>query len=128
MKSVIPKRNPGAMTHLRYRFRIYPTLPQRVMLAKTFGCVRTVFDDAVAARRAARAEGRRFPSTAELDKTLITAAKHTAERAWLAEASFVPLQQTLRDCDAAYRSFFDSLKGSWNRSRTRTPKPASTSD
>jgi putative transposase len=46
-----------------------------------------------------------------LDKLLITAAKRTPERAWLAEVSTVPLQQALRDCHAAYRNFFDSLKG-----------------
>ncbi|WP_112138624.1 RNA-guided endonuclease InsQ/TnpB family protein [Glycomyces dulcitolivorans] len=97
--------------HLRYRFRVYPTAPQRVMLARTFGCVRTVWNDAVAARKAAHAEGLPYPSTAVLDKALITEAKHRAERSWLAEVSTVPLQQTLRDCHAAYRSFFDSIAG-----------------
>lgn len=35
---------------LRCTFRVYPTAPQRQALARTFGCVRTVFNDAVAAR------------------------------------------------------------------------------
>ncbi|WP_199042146.1 RNA-guided endonuclease InsQ/TnpB family protein [Glycomyces salinus] len=96
--------------HLRYTYRVYPTAPQRVALARTFGCVRTVFNDAVAARRRAHAEGLPFPSTAELDKRLITEAKRTPERMWLAGVSTVPLQQALRDCHSAYRNFFDSLK------------------
>jgi putative transposase len=96
---------------LRYRFRVYPTAPQRVMLARTFGCVRTVWNDAVAARKAAYAEGLPYPTTAALDKALITTAKRRPDRAWLAEVSTVPLQQTLRDCHAAYRNFFDSLSG-----------------
>lgn len=81
------------------------------MLARTFGCVRTVWNDAVAARREAHASGLPYPSTAELDKSLITAAKRRPERAWLAEVSTVPLQQALRDCHEAYRNFFDSLSG-----------------
>jgi putative transposase len=96
---------------LRYTFRVYPTAPQRSALARTFGCVRTVFNDAVAARRKAHAEGLPFPSTAALDKQLITRAKQTPERAWLAEVSTVPLQQALRDCHQAYQNFFASLKG-----------------
>ncbi|MEV3934797.1 helix-turn-helix domain-containing protein [Glycomyces sp. NPDC049804] len=47
------------------------------MLARTFGCVRTVWNDAVAARRNAHRLGLPFPSTAFLDKALITAAKRT---------------------------------------------------
>ncbi|MFG3343004.1 RNA-guided endonuclease InsQ/TnpB family protein [Glycomyces sp. NPDC048151] len=107
---------------LRYTFRVYPTLPQRKSLARTFGCVRTVYNDAVAARRKAHAEGRPFPSTAQLDKLLITAAKLTPERAWLAEVSTVPLQQALRDCHAAYRNFFDSLKGERSGARVGPPR------
>ncbi len=96
---------------LRYRFRIYPMLPQRRALAQTFGCVRVVYNDAVAARREARRAGRPFPTAAELDRRLITEAKQTPERAWLAEVSTVPLQQALRDCHLAYQHFFASIKG-----------------
>ncbi|WP_025272235.1 RNA-guided endonuclease InsQ/TnpB family protein [Haloglycomyces albus] len=97
--------------HLRYRFRLYPTAPQRRQLARTFGCVRTVHNDAIAARRAAYAAGRKYPSSVLLAKTLITEAKKTPEREWLAEVSAVVLQQALRDCDRAYKNFFDSLTG-----------------
>lgn len=108
--------------HLRYSFRVYPTLPQRSALARVFGCVRTVFNDAVAARRAAHAAGLPYPSTAQLDKLLITGAKRTPERAWLAEVSTVPLQQALRDCHAAYRAFFDSLAGKRAGGRVGPPR------
>ncbi|GAB3996421.1 hypothetical protein GCM10029992_16480 [Glycomyces albus] len=75
------------------------------MLARVFGCVRTVFNDAVAARRTAYAEGLPCPSTAALGKRLITEAKRTPERAWPAEVSTVSLQQALRDCHSAYEDF-----------------------
>ncbi|WP_432105680.1 helix-turn-helix domain-containing protein, partial [Streptomyces sp. bgisy091] len=96
---------------LRYSFRLYPSTGQRAALAKAFGCVRVVYNDALRARETARSEGAPFPKTGDLSKTLITAAKNTPERAWLGEVSAVVLQQSLRDLDAAYRNFFDSLKG-----------------
>ncbi|HEY1095143.1 MAG TPA: RNA-guided endonuclease TnpB family protein [Glycomyces sp.] len=111
-----------AIVHLRYRYRIYPTKPQRAMLARTFGCVRTVWNDAIAARRRAHRLGLPYPSTASLDKVLITAAKRTPERAWLTEVSAVPLQQALRDCHSAYRNFFDSLSGKRSGSLVGPPR------
>ncbi|MFC4335658.1 RNA-guided endonuclease InsQ/TnpB family protein [Salininema proteolyticum] len=107
---------------LRYRFRIYPTARQRGVLARTFGCVRVVYNDAIAARQAAYRNGKRYPSTAELDRRLITWAKTTPERSWLSEVSTVPLQQALRDCHKAYRAFFDSMAGRRRGPRVGPPR------
>jgi transposase len=96
---------------LRYRYRVYPTAPQRVSLAQAFGCARVIFNDAVAARKRSHAEGLAYPTASELSKTLITDAKRTPERAWLGAVSSVVLQQALADCDRAWRNFFASLKG-----------------
>ncbi|MFE7275579.1 RNA-guided endonuclease InsQ/TnpB family protein [Streptomyces sp. NPDC057623] len=96
---------------LRYSFRLTPTPGQRTALAQAFGCARVVYNDAITAREAARAEGRKAPSMAELSVTLITRAKRTPQRAWLGEVSAVVLQQSLRDVGAAYSAFFASLKG-----------------
>ncbi len=92
------------------------------MLARTFGCVRTVWNDAVEARRTAYRQGLPYPSAAVLDKALITEAKRTTARCWLADVSNVPLQQSLRDCHAAYRSFFDSLSGKRSGGRVGPPR------
>jgi putative transposase len=80
-----------------------------------------VYNDAIAAREAARAEGRKAPSMAELSRLLITQAKRTPERAWLGEVSSVVLQQSLRDLGAAYSAFFASLKGERKGSKIRPP-------
>ncbi|CAM02034.1 IS605 OrfB family transposase [Saccharopolyspora erythraea NRRL 2338] len=96
---------------LRYRYRLYPTPGQRQALARAFGCARVVYNDAVRARQDAHKAGEKYPTGTVLQKRLITDAKKTAERAWLAEAPAQMLQQTIRDCDAAYKNFFDSLKG-----------------
>ncbi|MFI5660384.1 RNA-guided endonuclease InsQ/TnpB family protein [Streptomyces sp. NPDC051684] len=96
---------------LRYAFRLYPEPDQRSALARAFGCARVVFNDAVAARRAARAAGEPYPTSKVLSAWLITWAKQCPERSWLDEVSAVVLQQALRDADDAYGNFFASLKG-----------------
>lgn len=111
---------------LRYSFRLYPTAGQRTALAKAFGCARVVYNDALRARETARSEGLPFPKTGNLSKSLITEAKQTPERAWLGEVSAVVLQQALRDLDAAYRNFFDGLKG--KRPRVGAPRYKSRKD
>ncbi|MFD0154832.1 RNA-guided endonuclease InsQ/TnpB family protein [Streptomyces sp. NPDC055721] len=105
---------------LRYSFRVYPNGSQRVALARAFGCARVVYNDALRARETARAEGEPFPKTGDLSKLLVTEAKNTPERAWLAEVSAVVLQQSLRDLDTAYKNFFDGLKG--RRPRIGAPR------
>ncbi|MER5473138.1 RNA-guided endonuclease TnpB family protein [Streptomyces sp. NPDC002685] len=104
---------------LRYSFRLYPSAGQRSALARALGCARVVFNDALRVREEARAAGLGFVTSAELSKNL-TAAKKTPERAWLGEVSSVVLQQSLRDLDAAYRNFFDGLKG--KRPRMGAPR------
>jgi putative transposase len=96
---------------LRYRFRLYPSAPQEVELAKAFGCARVVWNDALRIRQDAYQQGRKVPSIVELAKLVITEAKKTPERAWLGEVSAVVLQSSLRDLQTAYSNFFASKKG-----------------
>ena len=55
-------------------------------------------------------------------RQLITEAKLTPERAWLAEVSAVVLQQALRDEDQAELNFFDSICGHRKGRRVGRPK------
>ncbi|MFP8944559.1 RNA-guided endonuclease InsQ/TnpB family protein [Streptomyces fenghuangensis] len=96
---------------LRYSFRVHPTPGQRTALARTFGCARVVYNDALRIRKDAHAAKLPFPKTGDLSKQLITQAKRTPERAWLSNAPVGVMQQALRDLDTAYRNFFDSLSG-----------------
>ncbi|MEU5054365.1 MULTISPECIES: RNA-guided endonuclease TnpB family protein [unclassified Streptomyces] len=113
---------------LRYAFRLYPELGQRLALGRAFGCARVVFNDAVRARKDARAAGLPYPKAAELSQTLITCAKRTVERSWLGEVSSVVLQQSLRDVEAAYKAFFASLKGERKGARVGAPRFKSRKD
>jgi putative transposase len=94
---------------LRYRYRLYPTLSQQQALARTFGCARTVYNDALRVRKDAYAAGMPCPRIGDLSKSLITEAKRTPAREWLADAPVGVLQQALRDLDKAYRNFFATL-------------------
>lgn len=96
---------------LRYNFRIYPTTGQRTALARTFGCARVVHNDALRLRQETHAAGLPLLKFGDLSKRLITEAKRTPERAWLANAPAGVLAQAIRDLDQAYRNFFDSILG-----------------
>ncbi|MGD2184322.1 RNA-guided endonuclease InsQ/TnpB family protein [Lusitaniella coriacea] len=91
----------------RYKFRFYPTDQQQQRLAQLFGCVRVVWNDALAICK--RSEKK--PSSGDLQKRVITQAKKTEERAWLSEVSNIPLQQSVADLDTAFKNFFASCKG-----------------
>jgi putative transposase len=109
---------------LRYSYRLYPAPGQQIALARAFGCARLVFNDALAARRAAHEAGEKYPSDKAVSARL-TQSKGTPEREWLSEVSSVPLQQSLADLSAAYKRFFDYLKalGEWKAAGRKGPKP-----
>lgn len=95
------------MTSLRYSYRICPTLEQRIALARTFGCARVAWNDALAR---AQVDGAKYPGFTATSK-LLTESKKTPERAWLNDVSCVPVQQSIRNLDVAFRRFFNGLKG-----------------
>ncbi|MFC4011190.1 RNA-guided endonuclease InsQ/TnpB family protein [Nonomuraea purpurea] len=113
---------------LRHSFRLDPTLGQRIALAKAFGCARVVFNDALALRNHAHEHGLPFVTDTELSVRVITHAKKTPERAWLAEVSAAVLQQALADCTTAFRNFFDSLTGRRKGPKVELPRFRSRKD
>ncbi|MEG4858680.1 RNA-guided endonuclease TnpB family protein [Microcoleus sp. K1-B6] len=102
----------------RYQYRIYPTAQQKQSLAQLFGCVRVVWNDALALCK----QSEKKPKSAELQKILITQAKKTEERAWLEDVSCVPLQQSVADLEIAFKNFFDSCKGKRKGRKVGHPK------
>jgi putative transposase len=91
-----------------YRYRIEPSPLQRSMLARTFGCCRVVFNDALRVREDSWNAGEKIIPT-EVQRQVITQAKTREERRWLAEVASVALVQSVRDAHRAYQNFFDSL-------------------
>ena len=101
----------------KYRYRFYPTDQQRQSLAQLFGCVRVVWNDALAFCK----QSDKLPGYNKLSAAL-TQAKKTEQRQWLADVSAVPLQQSLRHLDAAYKNFFNSRNGKRKGKKVGTPK------
>ncbi len=92
-------------TKRAYKYRFYPTDEQACNLAQTFGCCRFVYNWALATRKHVYFEHKKNLSTNKLSAAL-TELKKQEGTAWLAEVSSVPLQQSLRHLDKAYKNFF----------------------
>ncbi len=69
-----------------------------------------------------RAAGEKI-SDSEIQRRVITLAKATPEREWLAEAPSVALVQACNDARRAYRNWFDSLFGKRKGRRIGHPRP-----
>src|SRR5215467_10881645 len=89
-----------------YKYRFYPSDEQKHILARTFGCCRYVYNWALRQRTDAyyqRGERMCYEDTAEH----LVLLKKQEETVWLSEVSSVPLQQSLRHLDRAFRNFFE---------------------
>ncbi len=102
----------------RYQYRIYPSDQQCKELAKLFGCVRVVWNDALGLCK----KSEKLPSNGDLQKICITQAKKTKEREWLGEVSNIPLQQSIADLGVAFKNFFDSRNGKTKGVKVNPPK------
>jgi putative transposase len=72
-------------------------------------------------RERCRAAGERI-SDAEVQRRVVTVAKRTPERAWLADVASVALVQACQDARRAYRNWFDSLSGRRKGRRVGHPR------
>jgi len=100
-------------TKRAYKYRFYPTPEQEVNLAKTFGCVRYVYNYMLNLRTEAfykHGEKVNYHDTS----FLLTNLKHNGQAPWLNEVSCVPVQQGLRHLHTAFLNFWAG--------RTKYPK------
>jgi putative transposase len=88
-----------------YKYRFYPTPEQSALLAKTFGCVRFVYNSILRWRTEAYNERKEKIGYLQANARL-TALKKEPEYTWLNEVSCVPLQQSLRHQQSAFTNFF----------------------
>ncbi len=93
------------MVEKAYRFRFYPTLEQEGLLRRTLGCVRLVYNKALAARTQAWYEQKQRVSYKETS-AMLTNWKQQEDLDFLTQVSSVPLQQSLRHLQAAFTNFF----------------------
>ncbi|MFE9927380.1 RNA-guided endonuclease InsQ/TnpB family protein, partial [Streptomyces sp. NPDC005774] len=107
-----------------FKYRFYPTDAQAAELSRTFGCVRKVYNLALAARSEAwtlRQERVNYNATS----AMLTSWKKSEELAFLSEVSSVPLQQTLRHLQGAFGNFWQKrAKYPTFKSRKKSRKSA----
>ena len=87
-----------------YKYRIYPIEEQKVLLAKTFGCVRVVWNWALDARQTLYKETGQTISNFDLMKRMKRELK--AEKEWLGEVNSQSLQNSIVNLGQAFTNFF----------------------
>lgn len=93
-------------TKRAYKFRFYPDAEQTELLAKTFGCVRFVYNHILRYRTDAYCQAKEKVTYIGANAKL-TEIKKTPEFDFLNEVSSVPLQQCLRHQQTAFKNFFE---------------------
>ena len=88
-----------------YKFRIYPTAEQEILLAKHFGCTRFVYNHFLNERKEQYQKDKKSDNYYAQAKSL-TGIKKKAETEWLKEVNSQTLQFALRSLDTAFLNFF----------------------
>ncbi|GGA33928.1 RNA-guided endonuclease TnpB family protein [Okeania sp. KiyG1] len=93
------------MVEKAYKFRVYPTPEQENLLRRTLGCVRLIYNKALAARTQAWHENKERVGYTQTS-AMLTNWKKQEDLDFLSEVSSVPLQQGLRHLQTAFTNFF----------------------
>ena len=88
-----------------YKYRIYPNEEQKELFAKTFGCVRYVYNWGLNLKTSEYEENNRNVGITELMNRLSSELKKECE--WLNEVNAQSLQSALRNLNDAYQRFFE---------------------
>ncbi len=92
-----------------YKYRLYPSPEQEVLLAKHFGCVRWVYNWGLNLKNKASLKKERVKHL-ELSE-MLPILKTKEETAWLGEVNAQCLQQALRNLEKAYENFSKKRAG-----------------
>ena len=112
--------------HRALKLRIYPSTEQKVLIEKTFGCVRQIYNNRLYERNQFYEQIIK-PSKPEEHKALWKTAHFSSEKEmkqkfpYLAEVSSQALCSATMFAEAAYKNFFASVKGT--RAGTQVGKP-----
>ena len=99
-----------------FKYRIYPNREQRILLAKTFGCTRFVYNHYLAKRKDAYEKDGITLSYSACAKDLVSLKK---EYEWLKEVDSVALQSSVKNLDTAYINFFRKKRNILDSNRRR---------
>ncbi len=90
------------MANKGYKYRIYPTEEQKIMFAKTFGCVRFIYNKMLADKI-------EFYNQTK-QKLNNTPAQYKKEFEWLKEVDSLALANAQMNLQTAYNNFLELLR------------------
>ena len=93
-----------------YKYRLYPTEEQIILLNKHMGCVRWIYNYALNKKIQEYASSKKHLSRFDLQKDL-PLLKKDEKTSWLGEVNSQSLQATLKYLDGAFTKFFKEKKG-----------------
>ena len=91
-----------------FKTRIYPNAEQTVLIEKTFGCCRFVYNNGLECKIDAYKKDKTSLSAYDLIKRITILKK---EFEWLKEPENIALQQSILDLEKAYKNFFREHRG-----------------
>jgi putative transposase len=94
------------MKNRAYKYRFYPTEEQAKLLAQTFGCVRYAYNSILRWRTDSYTQSKEKIGYSQASAKL-TEIKKQPELSFLNNVSCVPLQQSLRHQQTAFKNFFE---------------------
>jgi len=104
---------------LAFKYRIYPTKDQEILLSKTFGCKRVIFNHYLEVQQTRYKNNEKNLSHFDINKD-ITKLKN--EKEWLREVDSNALQYSAEDLTKAYDNFFKSVTGKRKGPKISPPK------
>ena len=102
-----------------YKYRIYPTEDQQVLLSKTFGCKRVIFNHYLDIQQTRYKNKEKHLSNYDINKDIT---KLKEEKEWLREVDSIALQMAAEDLSVAYENFFKSITGKRKGPKISSPK------
>ena len=106
------------MANRAYKFRIYPNDEQKILFAKTFGCVRMVYNHWLD-RKIRQYEENKTNVTYTICAKEMAAMTKTEEYRFLKEIDSIALQRSLRHLDTAFQNFFKQPKTGFPRFKSK---------
>ena len=94
---------------LAYKYRIYPTKADKILLAKHFGCCRFLYNHFLVYRKSEYEKGNKV--SYYVTQKELTKMKAREEYSWLNEVSAQSLQMAIQQLDNAYKRFFRKQGG-----------------
>ena len=94
---------------LAYKYRIYPTKTDKILLAKHFGCCRFLYNYFLSYRKNEYEKGNKVSYL--ITQKELTKMKNLDQYSWLNEVSSQSLQMAIQQLDEAYKKFFRQQGG-----------------